>query len=274
MLENNQKRQALLEKLVGLRYSAVALKMIREGDELPEDAVQPTKDWGKHIALCQAFAFARRQGKTIYLEKEDHWCWNPLITYGFIDNAEAKAGFRAIAERFGGDPKSGEAFVDSFPTLPAHAYKGMLIAPLPKLGLEPDVTLIYCKNDQLRVFLMAIESQTHRMLDSSFNSVDSCTYAVLPSMLEGCYRITIPDPGEFERALTPADDIILTVPQQRAEEFYRGVEAQLAKGGDRNSFFMTMKEDFARPPMYNILYETWGLPVSEEWDKPNTRRAK
>ncbi len=258
MLENNQKRQALLEKLVGLRYSAVALKMIREGDELPEDAVQPTKDWGKHIALCQAFAFARRQGKTIYLEKEDHWCWNPLITYGFIDNAEAKAGFRAIAERFGGDPKSGEAFVDSFPTLPAHAYKGMLIAPLPKLGIEPDVTLIYCKNDQLRVFLMAIDSQTHAMLESSFTPFDSCTYSVVPAMLEGKYRVTIPDPGEYERGLTPEDDIILSVPKQRVGEFARGVERQLG-AGRRESFVPVMKEDFPQPAIYRPLFETWGL---------------
>ena len=28
-----------------------------------------------------------------------------------------------------------------------------------------------------------------------------------------------------------------------------------------------MKEDFPRPKMYDILYETWGLPTGEEWDK-------
>ncbi len=266
MLENNQKRQALLEKLVGLRYSAVALKMIREGDELPEDAVQPTKDWGKHIALCQAFAFARRQGKTIYLEKEDHWCWNPIITYGYIDKELGKEGFRAIARAYGTSSESGEAFVEGFPALAPGEYRGILIAPLTKADFQPDVTMLYCKNDQLRVILMAVDTQTHALLHSSFSPVDSCTYAVIPAILNGEYRITLPDPGEYERALTPEDDIIFTVPRQREEEFYKGVEAQAAHG-DRSTFYMTMKEDFGRPKMYDILYETWGLPTGEKWDK-------
>ena len=268
MLESNRNKQKLMDELVGLRYSAVAVKLIREGDALPEGTVQPTKDWGKHIALCQAFAFARRQDKIIYMEKEDHWCWNPLITYGMIDNATAKKGFRELSDTwFGGNTAAGDAYVDSFPTMPYGEYKGILVAPLNNADFQPDVTLVYCKNDQLRVFLMAIETQTHRMLDSSFNSVDSCVYCIVPSMKEGAYRITIPDPGEYERALTPEDDIILTVPQQRETEFYKGVEAQLARGG-RQTFYMTMKEDFSRPEFYNILYKAWGLPVSEEWDKP------
>ncbi len=269
MLESNKKKQAQMEELVGLRYSAVAVKLIREGDTLPEGTVQPVKDWGKHIALCQAFAFARRQGKIVYMEKEDHWCWNPLITYGMIDNATAKAGFRELSNTFfGGNTAAGDAYVDSFPTLPYGEYKGILVAPLNGADFEPDVTLIYCKNDQLRVFLMAIETQTHRLLDSSFNSVDSCIFCVVPPLREGSYRITIPDPGEYERALTPEDDIILTVPKQREAEFYKGVEAQLARGQTRQTFYMTMKEDFARPDFYNVLFKAWGLPVSEEWDKP------
>ena len=52
MLEENRNRQALLEKLMGLRYPAVALKMIRDKEEVPAGAWQPFRDQGKHIALC------------------------------------------------------------------------------------------------------------------------------------------------------------------------------------------------------------------------------
>ena len=48
MLEENKNRQALLEKLMGLRYSAVALKMVKEEGEVPEGAWQPFKGQGKH----------------------------------------------------------------------------------------------------------------------------------------------------------------------------------------------------------------------------------
>lgn len=266
MLEKNRERHELMTRLVGLRYPAVALKMVRNDEEVPADAIQPRKDMGKHIAICQAFAFARRQGKIIYMEKEDHWCWNPILTYGMVDKELGKEGFRAMNRMRGRDENASEAFVESFPYLPHGEYKGVLVAPLNKCDFQPDVTMVYCKNDQMRLFLMAVNSQTHGMVDSSFSPVDSCTYAVIPPILEGNYRITFPDPGEYERALTPDDDIIFSVPMQREEEFYKGVETQL-RSGDRNSFYMTMKEDFARPPIYNPIFETWGLDTGENWDK-------
>lgn len=267
MLELNKKRQELMDKLVGLRYPAVALKMIEREEDVPAEAVRPMKDWGKHIALCQAFAFARRQGKTIYMVKEDHWCWNPILTYGMISKELGKEGFRAMNRAMGAPEDSSDGFVESFPYLPHGKYTGILVAPLDKADFEPDVTMIYCKNDQLRVFLMALNSQTNSLLDSSFAPIDSCTYAVLPSILEGKYRITLPDPGEFERALTAEDDIIFSIPHVKEEEFYRGVEGQLAFGGVRNSFYMNMKEDFPLPPIYNPIFEAWGLSTGEIWDK-------
>ena len=52
----------------------------------------------------------------------------------------------------------------------------------------------------------------------------------------------------------------------RADEFYEGVAFQ-ADHGDRNSFYMTMKEDFERPPIYNVIFEAWGLDTGSDWDK-------
>ena len=60
--------------------------------------------------------------------------------------------------------------------------------------------------------------------------------------------------------------MIFSVPRQREEEFYKGVEAQAAHG-DRSTFFMSMKEDFGRPRMYDILFETWGLMTGDPWEK-------
>ena len=267
MSERNAEHLAKLRTLVGLRFPAVAVKMVENEADVPEDAWRPAADSGKHIALCQAFAFARRQNKTVYMRKEDHWCWNPIITYGMIDDELAAKPFRQAAAASGNAGKA-DAFLASFPKLPYGKYTGILLAPLDKADFAPDVTVIYCKNDQLRVLLMAIDTQTHAMLDSSFTPLDSCTYAVIPPMQDGNYRITLPDPGEYERALTADDDIILSVPRAREAEFYKGVDEQIAKGGV-NSFYKMMKEDFERPPFYNMIFKAWGLGTSEEWDKPN-----
>lgn len=267
MLKNNENHQKKLNELLELRYPAVALKMVEDESVVPASALRPAEQTGRHIALCQAFALARRQGKTVYMRKQDHWCWNPLITYGAVECRRGTEPFKLISSLMGiSDPDKADDFVDSFPKLPLGKYAGVLISPLDKADFKPDITLIYCKNDQLRLILMAVNSQTGEMLDSSFTALDSCVYSVIPPFLEGQYRITLPDPGEYERALTAEDDIIFTVPVQREEEFYKGVDFQLQKFS-RGDFYFMMKDDFARPPFYNTLFEAWGLDTGEDWDK-------
>ena len=63
MPEKNQKLSEMLVQLIGLRFPPVAVKMVGTEEAEPTGAERPMRDWGKHIALCQAFAFARRQGK-------------------------------------------------------------------------------------------------------------------------------------------------------------------------------------------------------------------
>lgn len=268
MLKENKERWELLHRFLNLEYPPVAMKLIEDASEVPENAVSPRRDMGGHIALCQAFALSRRQGKTVYMEKQDHWCWNPLITYGMVECKRGTPAFQTISSTMGiSDPDKADDFVDAFPKLPYGKYCGILTAPLDKADYEPDILLIYCGNSQLRVLLMGIVSKTGKMLDSSFTPLDSCVYSVVPPFQNGDYRITIPDPGEYERALTDKNDIILTVPHQRMEEFFSGVGEKDARGVSWRSFYPSMKEDFSRPPFYNRLFAEWGLDTGKDWEK-------
>jgi len=268
MLSINKERQADLNELLKLRYPAVALKLVEEESVVPPNALRPFADKGKHIALCQAFAMSRREGKTVYMRKEDHWCWNPLIAYGVVKCNRGDPGFDDICKKIGiKDPEKAAEFMENFPRLPLCKYKGILTAPLAQADFEPDVILIYCLSGQLRSLLMAVKSQTGKMLESSFDPIDSCVHSVIPPILEGNYRITLPDPGEYERALTGENEIIFSVPKQRISELMTGIKELLARGMTYDSFKMVMKEDFPRPKFYNTLFSLWGLETGEVWDK-------
>ncbi len=268
MLESNVQRQLVLDRMVKLRYPAVAIKFIEREEDVPENAFCPYRDKKKHIAICQAFALARRNGKVVYMRKEDQWCWNPLITYGMLECKRGEPDFDLISKFMGiPDKEKADDFVEAFPKLPYGKYKGTLIAPLDKADFEPDIILIYCSNSQLRFMLMGLVSQTGKMLDSSFTPLDSCVYSVITPFLDGEYRITLPDPGEYERALTDENDIIFTVPKQKTEEFFAGMTHQDKRGQTVNTFQPMMKEDFQRPPFYNDLFEMWGLETGELWDR-------
>lgn len=268
MLEKNIHHQSILDRMVKLRYPAVAIKFIENEEDVPANAFRPYKDKKKHIAICQAFALARRQGKVVYMTKEDQWCWNPLVTYGMVEFKKGNPDFELIASYMGiPDKEKCDAFVEAFPKLPYGKYAGTLIAPLDKADFEPDIMLIYCSNSQLRFMLMGLMSQTASMLDSAFTPLDSCVYSVIPPFYEGKYRITLPDPGEYERALTDENDIIFTVPWQKTEEFFAGLAHLDKRSFTVNSYQPYMKEDFQRPKFYNDVFEMWGLQTGEIWDK-------
>jgi uncharacterized protein (DUF169 family) len=81
-----------IEKLMLLRTSPIAVKMLEKESAIPEGAIRPKRDRGYHLAQCQAFSLSRRQGTTVAMLKDDNWCWGSLMAYGLVD--------QQIAEQF------------------------------------------------------------------------------------------------------------------------------------------------------------------------------
>ena len=72
--------------------------------------------------------------------------------------------------------------------------------------------------------------------------------------------VTLPDPGDRNRALAGNDEIILSVPAARMEELVGGLLRMKERGflSDNNGMFML--HDFPRPEFYKMLFRRWGLP--------------
>ena len=107
-----------LENLLVLRTHPIAIKVLTSEDEVPDGAIRPRRDRGEHYAVCQVFSLARRQGKTVAMFLEDHWCYAPIICYGLAETpASYLDGFThgffiadkeaARAARPGDDPLAG-----------------------------------------------------------------------------------------------------------------------------------------------------------------------
>ena len=114
--------------------------------------------------------------------------------------------------------------------------------------------------------IWGIKSETGKMLETSFDAIDSCIHAIVRPMQDGQYRITIPDPGDQERALASKNEIIMSVPFDRLDELMKGTKAITSRGVGYKGMKMEMKYDFARPPFYNTLYKIWGLDQGEDWE--------
>ena len=70
-VQDYQRLGARLEELLRLRTHMVAIKWLEKEADIPADAIVPTRDLKKHMALCQAFTYARMKSKTIAMTKRE-----------------------------------------------------------------------------------------------------------------------------------------------------------------------------------------------------------
>ncbi len=187
----------LLSMLV-LRTYPIAIKMLKDQNEIPKGAVRPKKDLGEHYSACQAFGIVRRRGTSLAMFIEDHWCFEPIIGYGLAEPPEDfKEG--AGSNFFIRDKEAAKERNNSIPIIPYGRYSGMVLAPLNKANFVPDLTVIYCNATQLRHMLFSMMRENGYRVSSTLDPLWSCVHSVAPSILTGECVVTVPDPGEFER---------------------------------------------------------------------------
>jgi uncharacterized protein (DUF169 family) len=231
-----------LETLLFLQTSPVAVKMLEKESDIPPGAVRPKKDRGYHLAQCQAFAVSRRDKITVAMLKEDNWCPGAVISYGLEprpDNPAARA------------QNTGDCFDYG-------RYIGILTAPLKKADFEPDVVIIYCNTNQLRIMLLSLKMEDRALVKSNFFPF-SCSNAVVPVMLNGEYWINLPDPGEYSRALTMPGEMMFSVPKDKLAELVADLrEIDRNESGFAHETMM-MRPDFPQPDLYKRVFESWGM---------------
>jgi uncharacterized protein (DUF169 family) len=246
-----------LEKLVRLKTFPIAVKMLEKESDIPKEAIRPKRDRGHHLAQCQVFALTRRKGETIAMLKEDNWCWAPLIGYGLVPPFDEKTISPMIY--IVDNMEAAKKMLKVFPRFEQGKYIGILTAPLKTATFKPDLILIYSNTAQLRSMLMAIKYKKANLVTSQFDPIDSCVYSIVPVIQSGEYRITLPDPGEFERAMAEEGEIILSVPAAKLEELVTGLRFFEERKLGYSHLNMQMTPDFPQPPFYQDLFKMWGL---------------
>ena len=225
--------------------------------------MRPKKDKGEHYAICQLFSLARRQGATIAMFLEDHWCFEPIISYGLVETPEDYLeGF--TNSFFIADKEEAARHAREMTRLPVGEYPGMVIGPLKTANYEPDLVMIYCTPAQLRHLLLSLRHLHGTMVTSTLDPIGSCVHSVVPSILKGECQVTVPDPGDFERAAASECEMVLSVPVGRLQELMDGVYHFEEIGMGYRRFAVSMQPGFKQPPFYEEYFRRWGLDGPKE----------
>jgi len=230
-----------LEKFLILRSSPIAVKMLEREGDIPKEAIRPKKDRGYHIAQCQAFAMSRREGTTVAMLKEDHWCPTAPMAYGLVNRPDSIVKMSHPYECF----EQGK-------------YIGVVTAPLKRATFLPDVVIMYSNPAQLRGLLLSMKTEDVPQVSGHFFP-PSCGWSIVNPMRTGKYWVVLPDPGEYQRALTDEGDMMFSIPQSKMPVLMTGLRNYEKGPFAYRGHSMFMQHDFEQPQFYKDLFKGWGL---------------
>ena len=231
-----------LEKILNLRTSPVAVKMLEKETDIPAGAIRPKKDRKYHLAQCQAFALSRRNRETVAMLKEDHWCPAALMAYGMVPLPEGMNPTR----------------MHPYECFDYGKYIGILTAPLEKADFAPDVVIIYTNTAQLRSMLMSFGPDEVPQVNGRFFP-PSCAHAVVTPMQKGGYWVVVPDPGEWQRALCDEGEMMFALPADKLPALVDGLNKFKDMDFSFRNHHYFMQGDFSRPDFYKAMFKGWGL---------------
>ncbi len=231
-----------LERMLRLRTSPVAVRMLESENDIPSEAIRPKRDLGCHIAQCQAFAKSRREKMTIAMLKEDNWCLGPVLAYGLVERPEIGPEQE--------DPNPYDSFEYG-------RYIGILTAPLIKASFKPDLVVIYSNTGQLRNMMLSLPLKDRKI--NSYYFPWSCAYSVVNPIKSGEYWIVLPDPGEYERALGTEDEMIFSIPINKLDGFMDNFRKAQEGNWGYERLNPEMRPDFPQPEIYTEVFKKWGM---------------
>jgi uncharacterized protein (DUF169 family) len=251
-----------LEHWLRMRVHPIAVKMLASEADVPEGAIIPTRDWGHKYSQCQAFAKSQRDGLTIAMFKQDSWCPEPVLGYGF---AERIPYFLAGHHRYPDSVRELSAAAEwcqNMPYFDYGKYKGILSGPANSCTFVPDLILMHV-NGMMTSQLMIVKNWIDgKDIHCQLSGHAVCVYAVVPPLLKDDCYVAIPCKGDRRLAAAQDDEILFSMPPRLLPDFIQGIRFLQTKNWGI-PMLQEYKEEYDLKPGYRDLGEMLGMDMKK-----------
>jgi uncharacterized protein (DUF169 family) len=251
-----------LEQWLRMRVHPVAVKMLKNREEVPEGAIIPTRDWGHKYSLCQAFAKSQRTNLAIAMFKEDMWCFEPVVGLGL---AERIPYFLEGSHRYPDsvrDFKDAAVWCQNMPYLEYGLYQGIVSAPINTCNFVPDVVVMHVTGSQASQLLIIKNWIDGKDIYAQLSGHAACVYCTVPALLKHECTVAIPCKGDRRLAFAQDDEILVTLIPELLPDFVAGTRflQEHEWGLPVNQEY---KEEYDLKPAYAKLGEMLGMDVKK-----------
>ena len=234
----------------------LAVRMVKEGEELSARTKRPNKDLNIQVAICQTFSMARRYGWQLAVGKEDINCPLALTAFGFNKEVETFSCGEMCAGMFTETRQAGSRTEATVPKFSFHEYRYVLAAPISRADFLPHLYLIYGNSAQIMRLMAAVLYKDGGYLTSKFSGRLDCADICIETIKTGKPQIILPCYGDRVFGQTQDDEMAITIPVGMEDEIVAGLEGT-HKGGIRYPVPTFLRYSPHYPQHYYKLFEAW-----------------
>jgi len=213
-----------LEEILRPPTYPLAIKLIKDESEFPEKTRRPEEK----LAVCQALTLSRRYGWTMGMTEKDSGCPGASLAYGWVKlvDEDTIAQFFTAAG-YAADKSAARNIIDNIDRLEPGKYRGIVISPLTRTNIVPDVILVYGNSAQIMRLIQGAMYKEGKKVKSELAGITaSCTGGIIRAFNTGQYQVVVPGNGDRAFALTYDDEMLFAIPASRVDEIIAGMRAQ------------------------------------------------
>jgi uncharacterized protein (DUF169 family) len=250
-----------LEQWLRMRVHPIAVKLLKKNEEIPREAIIPSRDFNKRLNLCQAFSMAQRNGECIALFKQDHWCFEPVIGLGIAERIpKFLSGYHRYPDSVR-DQKAGAEWCQNMPHLQFGVFSGVVVAPIHRCSFMPDVIVMHITGMMASQLLIVKNWIDGKDILCQLSGHAACVYAIVPALQKHDCHVAIPCRGDRQVAMAQDDEILFSLVPEMLPDFMAGIGLL-----EENNWGIPMrhflKEEVEMRPKYVEMAELLGMDVS------------
>lgn len=254
---------AKIESWLRMRVHPIAFKFLSHEEKVPDNAIMPARDIGKKINLCQGFSMVQREGVTIAMYLEDHWCFEPVIGLGFAERIpKFLSGFHRHPDSVK-DMDAAAQWCCNMPYLEHGKHRGLVMSPVHNCLFMPDVIVMHINPMMVSQMMIVKNWMDGGDITCQLSGHAGCVYAIVPTIKKQSCNVAIPCRGDRQVGLAQDDEIFFSFVPEMLKDFIAGIDVL-----EQNSWGLPMrnflKEEVEMRPKYMEIAELLGMDKKAE----------
>lgn len=216
-----------IEKYIRPATFPLAVKLIKDETEIPAKAKRPSVDLKTQNFLCQNFKMARSYGWTIAVTDEDCNCRLARAVFGWDPqtNETMEFGHKFNLGLYAKDLETSKKIEKHFYFL-NHEFLGIVISPLTRTKIVPDIVLTYCLPAQAMRFIQAYLYVEGGVLEfTSAGRIGSCNEGIGKTFLTKKPQVVLLGNGDRVWGGAQDSEIMFSCPSEKLDVLIEGLEA-------------------------------------------------